>query len=166
MPPGKMRRTDREMCQAESEELLARALVGRIGTVGPEGMPYVLPMSFAYDPARRTVFLHHATRGHLLENLAHSPSACFEVDEAGDIIATGPRACDTSQAYRSVICFGRARTITDESEKEGALRLLVRKYVDGLTPERDYDRHLTGVDTTTVIALQVEVMTGKRRSAG
>ncbi len=166
MPLGKMRRTDRQMSQAESEEFLAQALVGRIGTVGPEGMPYVLPMSFAYDPTCRTVFLHHATHGHLLENLAHSSSACFEVDEAGDIIATGRRACDTGQVYRSVICFGRARILADEREKEGALRLLVRKYIDNLTPDRDYDRRLAGVDGTTVIALQVEVMTGKRRSAG
>lgn len=163
MPQGELRRRDREMSPAETEECLTRALVGRIGTVGPEGMPYVLPMNFYYDTARRTLFLHHGTRGHLLENLAHNPSACFEVDEPGPIVAAGPRGCDTGQVYSSVLCFGRARIVEDRSEKEEALDLLVRKYVAGLTPEREYDPGLTLVDATTVIALKVEVMTGKKR---
>jgi nitroimidazol reductase NimA-like FMN-containing flavoprotein (pyridoxamine 5'-phosphate oxidase superfamily) len=164
MPLGQLRRRDRQMVEAESEGLLARALVGRIGTVGPNGMPYVTPMNFVYDPATRQVGLHCATSGHLLDNLSHSPLACFEVDEPGQVIAYGTTACDTSQVYSSVICFGKARVVSDEKEKETVLNLFVRKYVDQLMPDRHYDPDLTKSDPTVAIVLQVETMTGKRRA--
>ncbi len=151
------------MDTAECEEILSRAMVGRVGTVGAGGMPYILPMNFYYDASSRTVILHHTTTGHLLDNLAQSASACFEVDEPGPIVATGIQACDTSQLYRSVICFGWARIVDEEAGKMDALRALVHKYVDNLTPDRHYNPELTGVGKTTVIALKVEVMTGKKR---
>ncbi len=165
MAAGELRRKDREMSAVDTEECLAKAQVGRVGTVGPEGMPYVVPMNFAYDAANRTIFLHCATSGHLLDNLAVSPLACFEVDEPGEVIATGPDACSTSQIYRSAICFGRARIVDHGQEKERALNLLVHKYVDQLMPDRSYNPGLATLDATTVIVLSVERITGKQRSA-
>ena len=147
----------------ESVELLGRALVGRIATVGPDGFPYITPMNFVYDSGDQTIFLHCATTGHLLDNLAHSPRACFEIDEPEEIIATGPTACDTSHAYRSVICFGEAQAIPNESARSRALELFVDKYVNRLMPERRYDREMTMAQETEVIAFQVSTMTGKRR---
>lgn len=163
MPLGELRRKERAMSLDESEECLARALVGRIGTVGPEGMPYILPMNFYYDPTSRTVFMHHGVRGHILDNLAFSPSSCFEVDEIGPTIATGPRGCNTGQVYKSVICFGSARVINDQGEKEEILSLLVKKYIQELTPDRKIEPGFESVDGTTAIALKVEIMTGKKR---
>ncbi len=153
------------MASEDCEALLDRALVGRVGTCGPGGVPYVVPMSFAYDAASRTVFLHCATSGHLLRNLAANPLACFEVDEAGDVIATGRYGCDTSQVYSSVICFGRARVLEATDQKRAALGALVKKYVDGLMPDRAYDPELVTIDATAAIALRVETMTGKQRRA-
>ncbi len=150
----------------EAEECLARATVGRMGTSGPGGLPYVVPLNFVFDAPSRTIFLHCATSGHLLDNLAYNPQACFEVDEPGELIAPNPRGCDTSQVYKSTICFGTARVVTEPQAKERALRLFLRKYVDQLMPGRSYDPELTTARATTVIALQVELMTGKRRRAG
>lgn len=163
MPLGELRRRDREMGQPQAEELLARALVGRIATVGPEGMPYVVPMHFVYEASTRHIYFHCATSGHLLSNLAHSDLACFEVDEPGEFIATAPLACGTSQVYTSAICFGKARVVTEEGEKVHGLRLFVKKYVDGLTPERQYAPEMETIDDTTVIALRVDRITGKQR---
>jgi uncharacterized protein len=161
-----MRRSDREMSVADSERLLGRALVGRIGTAGPDGMPYVTPMNFVYDAPNRALFLHCATSGHLLDNLRQSPLACFEVDEPGDVVATGPAACDTSHAYESVICFGRATVVPGDQERARALDLFVDKYVRRLMPEREYDPEMppAEMDRTEVIVVQVERMTGKRRA--
>jgi hypothetical protein len=53
--------------------------------------------------------------------------------------------------------------VPDPEEKEMALQLLVRKYVDELMPERRYDPELSTSDSVTVIALRVETMTGKQR---
>ena len=122
-------------------------------------------MNFVYEPATRTVYLHCATTGHLLDNLAAESRVCFEVDEPGAIIATSDQACGTSQVYSSAICFGRARILSADVEKRGALEAFIRKYVDRLTPDRKYDSEMTTIDTTTVIAIQVEAMTGKQRMA-
>jgi nitroimidazol reductase NimA-like FMN-containing flavoprotein (pyridoxamine 5'-phosphate oxidase superfamily) len=149
----------------EVEQLLIEAQVGRVGTVDREGVPYVVPLNYVYDAPSRTVFLHCAASGHLLDNLTFSPLACFEVDEPGEIIATGPDGCSTSQVYRSVIAFGRASAVHGREEKEQALRLLVRKYVDGFMPARRYDPALPTIESTTVIAFRLEQVTGKRRQA-
>ncbi len=163
MPLGEIRRKDRAMSATESEELLDRATVGRIATVGAEGFPYVIPISFVYEPEIRTVFLHHATSGHLLENLAHEQRVCFEVDEPGAVLALGPLACDMTHVYKSVLCFGRARVIEAGEEKERALRLLVQKYVERLMPDWRYEPEMRTLDSTVVVAVEVETMTGKQR---
>ncbi|MCL4370600.1 MAG: pyridoxamine 5'-phosphate oxidase family protein [Chloroflexi bacterium] len=165
MARGELRRRDRELDTLETERLLVEARVGRVGTTDREGVPYVVPMNYVYDAASRTIFLHCAASGHLLDNLAFSSLACFEVDDPGEIIATGPDGCSTSQVYRSAICFGRARVVDGQQDREMALRLFVRKYVDQGMPERRYDPTLNTLASTAVIAMQVERMTGKRRPA-
>lgn len=153
------------MAQKESEALLAGALVGRVGSVGADGAPYVVPMNFVYEASSRTVFLHCADSGHLLENLAAESRVCFEVDEPGALIATDDVACGTSQVYRSVICFGKATVVSADTEKRQALEAFVHKYVNLLTPERQYNAEMTTLDSTVVIAIEVEAMTGKERKA-
>jgi len=165
MPLGELRRKDRALGTTESEELLARALVGRLGTVGVDGMPYVVPMNFVYDPRERTVFFHCARSGHRLENLASNPLACFEVDEPGALVASGPFPCDTGQVFKSVICFGRADLVTEPAERERVLRLFTVKYVDRLTPDRRYEPDMPSANSVAIIALHVERMTGKQRRA-
>lgn len=163
MPAGELRRRDREISQVETHGCLDRAMVGRIGTVGPDGEPYVVPMNFVFDQTSNRVYLHCATTGHLLDNLAVNSRACFEVDEVGELLATGPSGCDTSQAYQSVICFGHSRIVNSGPEKEAALRSFVEKYVDRMMPGRSYDPAMKAPYATAVIAIDVEKMTGKRR---
>jgi uncharacterized protein len=165
MPAGELRRKDRETSQVDTHSCLDRAMVCRVGTVGPGGEPYVVPMNFVFDPSANRVYLHCATTGHLLDNLASNPRACFEVDEVGDLLATGPSGCDTSQAYQSVICFGRARIVEDAPERETALRLFINKYVDRMMQGRSYDPTMKTLEATAVIAIEVERTTGKRRPA-
>ncbi len=161
--PKELRRQDRAMAIEECTRLLDRALVGRIATTDEDGAPYVVPMNFVYVPLDRTIFLHCASSGHLLDNLAADRRACFEVDEPGEVIATGGYACDTSHLYKSVICFGTARVIEDGPEKHQALDLFVQKYVDRLMPDREYEPEMVTIDTTVAISIEVERMTGKQR---
>ena len=165
MPVGDMRRKDREMSADQSEQLLTRALVGRLGTSGPDGTPYVTPMNFVYDAAGRTIYFHCATAGHMLENLTQNPRACFQTDEPGEVLATGPAACDTSHAYRSVICFGHATVVAGEQERSRVLDMFVDKYVRQLMPDREFDPEMppSEMDRTEVIVMRVERMTGKQR---
>jgi nitroimidazol reductase NimA-like FMN-containing flavoprotein (pyridoxamine 5'-phosphate oxidase superfamily) len=164
MVVGKVRRSDRAMSDEDSEALLDRALVGRIGTVDAEGTPYVIPVNFAFEGQPRRIHLHLAKEpGHLASNLRFSSRVCFEVDDPGPLIATGETACETSHAYESVVCFGRAHTVTDERERTRVATLFVRKYVDGHMPSRSYKPGLPLLSIVDFVTVEIEVMTGKRR---
>ena len=164
MLAGKARRSKRAMSDEDSEALLHRALVGRIGTVDAEGTPYVVPLNFVFEGQPRRIHLHLAKEpGHLASNLKFSSRVCFEVDEAGPLIATDETACETSQAYESVVCFGRAHTVIDERERTRVASLFVRKYVDGHMPSRSYKPGLPLLSIVQFVTVKIEVMTGKRR---
>jgi nitroimidazol reductase NimA-like FMN-containing flavoprotein (pyridoxamine 5'-phosphate oxidase superfamily) len=163
MEVGKLRRSDRAMSEQDTVALLQRALVGRIGTVDADGTPYVVPLNFVYEDQRRRIHLHLAQQvGHLASNLGFSPKVCFEVDEPGQLFATGDAGCNTDQAYESVVCFGRAVVVSDEREKERIARLFFRKYVDENMPGRSYDPELVFLATVEFVTVEVAVVTGKR----
>jgi nitroimidazol reductase NimA-like FMN-containing flavoprotein (pyridoxamine 5'-phosphate oxidase superfamily) len=152
------------MDQEQNKALLQRALVGRMGTVGSDDMPYITPLNYVYEPQTRRIYFHRSPKtGHLLTNLHHNNKVCFEVDEPHSVVATGDYACNTTQVYQSVICFGRTSAVEDTEEKERVLRLLMRKYVDEPTPERVYNPELLQLDNTMVLAMDIEIMTGKHR---
>jgi nitroimidazol reductase NimA-like FMN-containing flavoprotein (pyridoxamine 5'-phosphate oxidase superfamily) len=164
MAVGKLRRSDRAMPDEDSEGLLHRALVGRIGTVDAEGTPYVVPLNFIFEGRPPRIHLRLAKQpGHLASNLKFSPKVCIEVDEPGPLIATGQTACETDHAYESVVCFGRAHMVTDERERTRVASLFVRKYLDRHMPGRSYKRGLALLSIVHIVTVEIEVMTGKRR---
>ena len=166
MAVGKLRRFDRAMSAQDSVALLQRALVGRIGTIDAEGTPYVVPLNFVYEHRGRRIHLHLAKqRGHLASNLEFSSKACFEVDEPGPLIATGDAGCNTSQAFESVICFGRAQMVSDERERQRIAALFLRKYIDEHMPGRAYEPGLPSLSETSFITVDIADLTGKRRPA-
>jgi hypothetical protein len=164
MGVGKLRISDRAMSEEDSAGLLQRALVGRIGTVDADGMPYVVPLNFVYEHPARRIHLHLGRQpGHLASNLKFSAKVCFEVDEPGPVIATGETACEMDQVYESVVCFGRAQVVSDEGERTRIAGLFVRRYVDEHTPGRSYNPELVFLGIVDFVTVEIGVMTGKRR---
>ena len=164
MYPGKLRRTDRAMDEESCQRCLLECPVGHVGTVGADGMPYITPMHYVYDPESNRIYFHISSeKGHLLANLEHSPKACFEVEQVGELIVTGTEACRASQAYRSVVCFGEMRPVTDRREKERICWLLIDKYLRkaGLGD----DVTLGPVDNILGLEMEIHTMTGKERRA-
>ncbi len=152
------------MSQEDTEALLQQCMIGRLATVGADNVPYITPFNYYYEPHSKRIYVHHSNKpGHLLDNLRHSDNVCFEVEETGPISFTGQRACSASQIYQSVICFGKISAIEAEEEKESVVRLLMKKYIDEPMPERTYSPELVTLDRIVVLAIDVEIMTGKRR---
>jgi nitroimidazol reductase NimA-like FMN-containing flavoprotein (pyridoxamine 5'-phosphate oxidase superfamily) len=142
---------------------LLESEVGRVGTVGPDGTPYITPMHYAYDPGSNRVYLHVSSKkGHLLANLEHSSQVCFEVDEVGELVIQGNDGCAASQSYRSVVCFGEMRVVSDPQEKERISWLLIDKYVrkTGLSENPT----LGPVDHIICLEMDIRIMTGKERT--
>lgn len=149
---GRMRRTARVAGPGVVEEVMGRVLVGHLGTVEPDGHPYVVPLTFAWMEGR--VYFHSAIEGDKLDNLRREPRVCFEVvDYLGLNPADEP--CEAGLGYRSVVIFGRAREVGDPREKMAALRAIAERFgLAGPIPERR-------VDACVVVAIDPEVVTAK-----
>ncbi len=157
---GDLRRADKIMGAQEVRDFLASARCGRTATIGEDGFPYVVPNLFVW--MENQIFLHTArSRGHFLTNVQFCDRVCFEVDEPGDTFPYGPVECDTSIAFRSVIVFGRIRTIQDLQIRQRFFTAFMSKYA----PQESWGREQNSfprIDSTILYSIAPEVMTGKQ----
>ena len=140
----------------EMEGLLREALVGHLATVGPDGSPYITPLHFVYHQGK--IYFHCALKGRKMDNIRANPRVCFEVHELIKVVQS-QRACDFGTRYRSVLVFGRARSLPDVDEKVAVLTALTEKYAGGQAVEPPTPKRAKG---TEVIEITIEEMTGKR----
>src|SRR5437764_15198886 len=97
--PPQVRRVDKLMPEERIRETLDRGYCGRLGTVGDDGFPYVVPLLYIWRDGQ--IWVHNTrARGHLRQNVDHDSRVCFEVDEPGDVFMYGRFECDSSVTYR------------------------------------------------------------------
>jgi nitroimidazol reductase NimA-like FMN-containing flavoprotein (pyridoxamine 5'-phosphate oxidase superfamily) len=92
------------------DEMLKKHFVGRIGCHNGNDI-YVVPVSYAYDG--KYIYVR-SVEGKKIEMLRKNPSACFEVDETQDMAH-----------WQSVIIKGKYEELTDETERNKALKILI-----------------------------------------
>ena len=115
-----VRRKDREITGEELDRILESAPYGYLSTVGADGYPYGVPISYVYDDD--SVYFHCAVEGHKLDNIAGNEKVSFCAVTDAQVL---PDLFSTN--YKSVVLFGRARELTGD-EKVAALRLFIVKY--------------------------------------
>ena len=158
MSGAPIRRTDKQMDDAQVQALLAGAYCGRIATVGADGWPYVVPLLYVWLDGK--IYTHNtAARGHLRANVEHDARACFEIDVPGAVFPYGRFNCDTTLSYESVIAFGTVRVVQDRDEKARFCTALMEKYAGHVAerPKNFFPR----LDQIAVYALTIERVTGK-----
>lgn len=147
-----MRRKRQMLSAKESEEILRRMTNGTLALHGDGGYPYAVPVSYVYSNGR--IYFHTATQGHKVDALMRNDKVSFCVVEQDDV-----KPAEFTTYFRSVIAFGKARILTDETEKRAALQLLADKYssdMPGLEAEIAKGfRHLLMVE------IDIEHLTGK-----
>ena len=104
------------MTQAEIEQFLTVAPVGRLGMTTPEG-PYVIPVGYCFTKGKIGIHLCR-DEGRKMRAIKASPIVCFEVDES---------LSDASLA-KSVIITGRAEIISEPKRMIPYLQLHIDKY--------------------------------------
>jgi PPOX class probable F420-dependent enzyme len=128
------------MGAGEMRERVSGARVGRLGTVGPDGRPHLVPVCFALEgdvlysavdekPKR-------SKRLQRLENIRSRPAVAVLVDHYDE---------DWTQLWW-VRLDGAARVLDRGSEREHALALLIEKY----------EQYRVQSPTGPVIAVRVE----------
>jgi len=70
-----MRRKDRETPRLEAEAILAAGAYGVLSTVGEDGQPYGVPVSYTYK--NNCIYFHCAAVGHKIENIQNNPRVSF-----------------------------------------------------------------------------------------
>ncbi|MGB7982989.1 MAG: pyridoxamine 5'-phosphate oxidase family protein [Candidatus Nanopelagicales bacterium] len=147
--------------RAEARAILAEAIVGHVGFVGPDGGPVVLPVGIAPDGDR--VLLHGSSGSRMLRTLAAGAPVCLTVTHL-DGLVLARSAFESSMNYRSLVVLGSARALAGD-EKWAALQSLT----EHLTPGRwDALRPMTAkeVAATTVLALDLAEFSVKARTGG
>ncbi len=129
-----MRRKHSEVSdKREMERILCSTNIGRLGTTGADGYPYVTPVNFVYY--RGNIYFHCAPAGEKLDNIARDSRVCFEVDVPLSYLDTSlgqeQRGCKVHQLYHCVIIRGEATVVPDGPLKTAALNALVAKHVPG-----------------------------------
>ena len=148
-----MRRKKQLLSEAETIEILQSCTSGVLAVTGDEDYPYAVPLSFAYKDGK--LFFHFAKAGHKMDSIVRNNKVSFCVIQTDRVIQK-----TFTTHFRSAIVFGRARIITEDSEKKYALECLVEKYSpDYITEgqaeiERDWNR-------VCVAEVQIEHMSGK-----
>jgi nitroimidazol reductase NimA-like FMN-containing flavoprotein (pyridoxamine 5'-phosphate oxidase superfamily) len=156
------------------EEVLRTAQLAYVAMVEPAAppgtvRPYVVPMNFAYEspaaapPTRGAAsegrLLLHTGAGRKVEALRQNARVCVSVT-AHERLELGDTPCDDGYLYHSVVLEGRAELLTDELQREQALRAIVDKY-DPEAAGKPFKPELLA--TTLIYAVEVETIGFKER---
>lgn len=139
--------------QEELRRIFEEATVCHLGMCW-DGRPYVVPMSYGYRGDR--IYFHCASEGQKLEIMDRNPNVCFQL-ECHVSVVESRKACGWSMDYRSIIGFGRIRRARSAEEKRLGLQAIMKHY----SGRDDWELKDQQVESTTVLVLEIEEMTGK-----
>ena len=148
----KMRRLGQMLSKEECEEILTREPRGVLALLGDYDYPYALPMSHVYVDGK--IYFHGAMQGHKNDAVKKHDKVSYCVFDEGVKNDDG-----WSYTFRSVIVFGRIRTLTDDDEKVEKLTHLGDKFFPTHDETvREIERLL---HRTEVFEITIEHMSGK-----
>ena len=148
-----MRRKKQLLSKEETVEILNSCTAGVLGLIGDDEYPYTVPVSYSLEDDK--IYIHSALKGHKIDSIIRNDKVSFTVIEKDEVIQE-----TFTTHFKSVIIFGRARILTEDSEKQFALESIVKKYSPDFIKEgqveieKDWDR-------VSLIKIKIEHMTGK-----
>jgi len=145
-----MRRHRQQLSQDECVEILTNEPRGVLALLGDDDYPYAIPMSHVYVDGK--IYFHGAMTGHKNDAVKKHDKASYCVMDKG--VKT-----DWWYTFRSVIVFGRIRTLTDRDEKIDKLTHIGDKFFP--THDETVSEINKLLDRTEVFEITIEHMTGK-----
>lgn len=149
-----MRRRDKEITDIKIiEDIIARSTVCRLA-IADGYQPYVIPLNFGYR--EKTLYFHSAPAGRKIDIIQKNNKVCVLFDVDQEIDAKDEKACKWSTRYRSVIGFGTAEIITDDTEKINGLDIIMNHYAAG-----PFEYSPKAVSDCVIIRISIDYFTGK-----
>jgi len=149
----KMRRIGQMLPEEECIEILTNEPRGVLALLGDYDYPYALPMSHVYADGK--IYFHGAMTGHKNDAVEKHDKVSYCVMDEG---VRNPED-DWSYIFRSVIVFGKIRTLSDDDEKIEKLTCLGDKFFP--THEETVSEIEKLLHRTEVFEITIEHMTGK-----
>lgn len=154
-----MRRQERQITdQDEIREILTQ---GRFAVISMcrNNEPYIVTLSYGYDPVHNTLYFHSAAEGLKIEIIKENPNVCATViDDKGYI----QREC--AHAFRSAVIYGKISIITDIEEKKHGIEVLLDHLEEdpGVIREKYRLDNEESFGKAAVLRLEIENITGKK----
>ena len=144
-----------ELSPADCADVLSRTTLARLACCRMN-QPYVVPVSFAYDPRQACLFSFSAI-GRKVEWMRENPNVCLEVEDVEDRFH-----------WTTVVVFGRYDELGDRPEqrelRQRALHLFSERsqwWLPGAAKPGGTDHH-----GLVVYRIHIDRMTGRRTARG
>ena len=159
----RIRRHPERAVPEETAEILASGIVAHVGFSDTDG-PVVIPMLYGFSREEpETIILHGSRASRLQKLLRDHARACVTVTLVDGLVYS-KSAKFHSANYRSVTCFGSAREIEDQAEKERVMAGMTTRYF----PEREVGRDYSAptkeqFSEITIVEFVIEESSAKAR---
>jgi nitroimidazol reductase NimA-like FMN-containing flavoprotein (pyridoxamine 5'-phosphate oxidase superfamily) len=160
---AEVRRKDR---QVEDEQwiraMLRETALATLATSEGE-QPFLNMNLFAFDEDKHIIYMHTARLGRTRSNIINNARVCLGLSEMGRLLPADT-ALEMSVEYASVVVFGRASLVSDQSDARHGLQLMLDKYFAHLYAGSDY-RPITDEELarTQVYRIEIDEWSGKRK---
>jgi nitroimidazol reductase NimA-like FMN-containing flavoprotein (pyridoxamine 5'-phosphate oxidase superfamily) len=120
----------RELAHYDADSVHAILDAGLVAHVGfaEDGRPCVIPMLYGRDG--ESLYLHGASKARIIRLLGSGAPVCVSVTLLDGIVAARS-AFNSSMNYRSVVAFGAAHLVEDETRRLEALRTISEHVMPG-----------------------------------
>jgi nitroimidazol reductase NimA-like FMN-containing flavoprotein (pyridoxamine 5'-phosphate oxidase superfamily) len=111
--------------------------VAHVGFV-EDGQPFVIPLGYQFSaetPDR--IYFHGSLASRAMRHMASGAPVCVTVTLLNGLVYSRT-ALYHSMNYRSAVCFGRGKRVTDSAVQRAVYERMVRRYFPGRTEGRDY----------------------------
>lgn len=145
-----------------AHRIIDEALICHVGFTTDEGYPMVIPTIHARIDG--ILYLHGSTASRMLRTVRKGEEICVTVTLLDGLVLARSHF-HSSMNYRSVVVIGRAREVTDETEKSDAFRAVVEhvasgRWADGRAPTEKESK------ATIIVALPIDEFSAKIRTGG
>jgi nitroimidazol reductase NimA-like FMN-containing flavoprotein (pyridoxamine 5'-phosphate oxidase superfamily) len=159
----RIRRHPDRAVPARVEEFLRNGLVAHVACV-EDGEPRVIPFLYHYEAGH--IYLHGSPGNATLRLLSDGRAVAIAVSTLVDLIASKSASGHTAN-YRSVVAYGRGRSVGDLAEKRRLLEAMTERYFPGRATPTDYtpatEDDLTRMELTDV---EIDEASAKMREGG
>ena len=113
-------RPDREITgEQEIKDILQRGKFNVISTCR-ENEPYVITLSYGFDAARNSIYIHSAPKGLKIDFFKSNSRVCATIIEDGGYVED-----ECGHNYKSVVFWGNVSFVTDLEEKKHGMKILL-----------------------------------------